>query len=137
MIVELAYSGRDEEGYVRPSVCCGGKRLRDEANRCTPTCLIFKMEIPVQVHLRILALALVVCGPFSASSFATVDLDTARKSVIEGEKAFEEKRFADSARAYAAAMDTGIQCPDIAYSAAEAYSKAGDPKSAFDENRSR
>jgi hypothetical protein len=131
MIVELAYSGRDEEGYVRPSVCCGGKRLRDEANRCNPTCLIFKMEIPVQVHLRILALALVVCGPFSASSFATVDLDTARKSVIEGEKAFEEKRFADSARAYAAAMDTGIHCPDIAYSAAEAYSKAGDPKSAF------
>jgi len=89
------------------------------------------MQIPVHVHWRMLALALVVCGPFSASSFATVDLDAARKSVVEGEKAFEEKRFADSAHAYAAAMDTGIQSPDIAYSAAEAYSRAGDPKSAF------
>ena len=42
-----------------------------------------------------LALALVVCGPFSASSFATVDLDAARKSVVEGGKALEEKRFAN------------------------------------------
>ena len=89
------------------------------------------MEIPDQVHCRMLALALVMCGPFSASSFATVDLDAARKSVVEGEKAFEEKRFDDSAQAYAAAIATGIQCPDIAYSAAEAYSRAGDSKSAF------
>ena len=64
-----------------------------------------------------------MCGPLSANSLATVDLDAARKSVIEGEKAFEEKRFDDSAKAYAAAMDTGIQCPDIAYTAAEAYSR--------------
>jgi hypothetical protein len=90
-----------------------------------------KTEIPGQVRCRMLALALVMCGLLSASAFATVDLDTARKSVIEGEKAFEEKRFDDSAKAYAAAMDTGIQCPDIAYNAAQAYSRAGDPKSAF------
>jgi hypothetical protein len=89
------------------------------------------MQIPVHVHWRMLALALVVCGPLSASSVGTVELDAARKSVVEGEKAFEEKRFADSAQAYAAAMDTGIHSPDIAYSAAEAYSRAGDPKSAF------
>src|SRR5580704_1302927 len=90
-----------------------------------------RMQIPVHVHWRMLALALVVCGPLSASSVGTVELDAARKSVVEGEKAFEEKRFADSAQAYAAAMDTGIHSPDIAYSAAEAYSRAGDPKSAF------
>jgi len=97
----------------------------------TPAWLACKMEIPVHMHCRMLAMALVVCGPFSASSLATVDLDAARKSVVEGEKAVEEKRFADSAHAYAAAMDAGIQCPDIAYSAAEAFSRAGDPKSAF------
>lgn len=72
-----------------------------------------------------------VCGLFSASSFAAVDLDAARKSVVEGEKAFEEKRFADSAHAYTAAMETGIRCSDIAYSAAQASSRAGDIKSAF------
>ena len=55
------------------------------------------MQIPVHVHWRMRALALVVCGPFSASSFATVDFDAARKSVVEGEKALEEKRFANSA----------------------------------------
>jgi hypothetical protein len=97
----------------------------------TLACLASKMGIPVHVHRRLLALALAVCGPFSPSSLATVELDAARKSVVEGEKALEEKRFADSAQAYAAAMDTGIQSPDIAYSAAEAYSRAGDSKSAF------
>ena len=127
-----------------PRIRLGGRKVRPfhksprikEAPRLgisvyTSACLASKMEIPVQVHCRMFALALVLCGTFSASSFATVDLDAARKSVVEGEKAFEEKRYEDSARAYAAAMDTGIQCPDIAYSAAEAYSRAGDSKSAF------
>ena len=97
----------------------------------TRASLPFKMQIPLNAHRTILALALVVCGPFSAISFAGVDLDTARKAVLEGEKAFEEKRFADSAHAYAAAMETGIQSSDIAYTAAQAYSQAGDLQSAF------
>lgn len=97
----------------------------------TPSHLASKVEISVQACCRMLSLSLVMCGPLSASSFATVDLDAARKSVIKGEKAFEEKRFDDSAKAYAAAMHTGIQCPDIAYNAAQAYSRAGDLKSAF------
>jgi hypothetical protein len=98
----------------------------------TPACLASKMEIPVRVHCRMFALALLLGGTFSAASaLAAVDLDAARKSFVEGEKALAEKRYDDSARAYAAALDTGIRCPDIAYSAAEAYSRAGDSKSAF------
>lgn len=89
------------------------------------------MPIPVHACRLIAAVALVVCGSFSASSFAAVDLDAARKSVLEGEKAFDEKRFVDSAQAYVAAMETGIHCPDIAYLAAQAYARAGDLQSAF------
>jgi hypothetical protein len=88
------------------------------------------MEIPAQVYRRIFVLALLVCGPFSASSSTTVDLDGVRKLIVE-EKAFDARRFPDSAQAYAAAMDTGIHWPDINYRATAAYSRGGDSKSAF------